>query len=300
MSNDMFILTPDVSLRKVVTLDGEEVVSIVDFMTWVLDKKDDGSYAKNLWLMLKSNLDYKDIHNDIKRERMRRGNSRNTYVVDCMTIDGLENLMLILGGKIAGTWRKIVLDAFRREKAKKNGANIEHKAEVALILPGVVIQSKGQAQMYLDTKKIEAEALKTNAETEKIEAEKKISEENNAQRAHEVTMKDIRKLELQVELAKMQSQAPAQTKDTNEQSQPAKEMAAAASAAPTPAKEKAREKAPPQKGIHKPTYSRAKKGARGKVKKPSSRAKDKSKPAGEGHTKSIRAYFDKMTLNTDK
>ena len=41
---------------------------------------------------------------------------------------------------------------------------------------------------------------------------------------------------------------------------PSKEKATAASAAPTPAKEKARDKASHQKGIHKPTSSRAKKG----------------------------------------
>jgi hypothetical protein len=52
--------------------------------------------------------------------------------------------------------------------------------DVALRLPnGVCILDKTQAQIYL-------EALKTNAETGKIEAEKKISEENNAQRAHEI------------------------------------------------------------------------------------------------------------------
>ena len=120
--------------------------------------------------------------------------------------------------------------------------------DVALRLPGVIILSQVQAQIYLDTEK-------TKAETEKIQAEKMESNENKAQRAHEIAMKTM---EHAHELTKKKSQAPAPTTTT------AKAKAAAASAAPTPAKEKAREKAFPQAGIRKPTSSRAKKGARGK------------------------------------
>lgn len=77
--------------------------------------------------------------------------------------------------------------------------------DVALRLPGVVILSEAQAQIYLDT-------LKTQAETEKINAEKRESDENNAQRAHELSMKDVRKLELKAELAKLQGQPPTKRK----------------------------------------------------------------------------------------
>ena len=170
------------------------------------------------------------------------------------------------------------------------GDTVTPQAEVALILPGVVIKSKAQAQMYLETEKMKAE-------TEKIEAAKKISPENAAQRAHEVTMKDIRKLELQVELAKMQSQAPVQTTDTNEQpppvtgpsgeecmgaevrqqagpTLPAKENGAAASADPTTAKEKdtAASAAPT------PAQDNARSATKRK-RKSSSCAKNKSAPA---------------------
>ncbi len=121
----------------------------------------------------------------------------------------------------------------------------------------MVILSQAQAQIYLDTEK-------TKAETEKIQAEKMESNENKAQRAHEIAMKTM---EHAHELTKKKSQAPAPTttKAAPKQPQPpAKAKAAAASATPTPAKEKAREKAFPQAGIRKPTSSRAKKGARGK------------------------------------
>ena len=90
---------------------------------------------------------------------------------------------------------------------------------------GVFILDKAQTQMYLqtdakraDAEKTKADAEKTKAEAEKMKAEKMLSlennaqrahdsSENNAQRAHELKMKDVRKLELKVELAKLQAQA---------------------------------------------------------------------------------------------
>ncbi len=110
-------------------------------------------------------------------------------------------------------------EAIASERAAA-GVSIAAEPQVALRLPnGVCIVDKDQAQMYL--------------ETNKIEAEKKESDENKAQRAH-----DIRKLELEVELAKLKIQAPAPTADTNRQPPPAAgpSRAAAASAAPTPAR----------------------------------------------------------------
>ena len=230
---------------------------------------------------------------------MRRGNSRNTYVVDCMTIDGLENLVLILGGKIAGTWRKNVLDAFRREKAKKNGTSIDDWKKDPRAYDVLVTQFKKNHDEIAnaEVKKIEkvgdaqVDAIKEGAAAKKNVADAEVARINAATAL------------LQFDLQQKQNAAGNDTDSTQTNKQPppsSQEKAATASAAPTPAKEKVRENAPPQKGIHKPTYSRAKKRARGKVKKPSSRAKDKSKPAGEGDPNSIRAYFNKLTLNTDK
>ncbi len=83
--------------------------------------------------------------------------------------------------------------------------------KVALRMPGVVILSEAQAQVYLETKK--------------IEAEKKISDENNAQRAHEL---EKMRMEHAHELAKMQCQSTARNTG-----------AAATSAAPTPGRSNA-------------------------------------------------------------
>ncbi len=94
--------------------------------------------------------------------------------------------------------------------------------KVALRMPGVVILSEAQAQVYLETKK--------------IEAEKKISDENNAQRAHELAKM---KMQHEHELAKMQCQFKVPTTDSNEKSPRRNTGAAAASAAPTPGRSNA-------------------------------------------------------------
>jgi hypothetical protein len=94
---------------------------------------------------------------------------------------------------------------------------------------GVFIRDKDQAQMYLQTdakraaaedKRADAEKMRAQndakradndakrADAEKMKADKMESLENNAQRAHELKMKDVRKLELKVELAKLQAQNP--------------------------------------------------------------------------------------------
>lgn len=77
---------------------------------------------------------------------------------------------------------------------------------------GICIRDAGVAKAFADTEKLKAE-------TKKIEAQKKVCSENTAQRKHdmqklekeqqhEVEMKDVRKLELEVELAKIKGQAP--------------------------------------------------------------------------------------------
>jgi len=110
----MLILTKDVSLRKAFTEDGEEVYAIIDFM-----KNVHVVSASSVWSALKSNpFEYESIKADIKRARVRKVNSRNSYEVDCMTIEGLMNLLLILGSRVADAWRKVVLAALKREWAK--------------------------------------------------------------------------------------------------------------------------------------------------------------------------------------
>ena len=114
------MLTSEVSLRKAFTSDGEEVYAIVDFMKNVRVVS-----PASVWATLKSTpFEYESIKADIKRARVRHVNSRNSYEVDCMTMEGLMNLLLILGSRVADAWRKVVLDAFKREWAKHKACSI--------------------------------------------------------------------------------------------------------------------------------------------------------------------------------
>jgi hypothetical protein len=106
-----------------------------------------------------------------------------------------------------------------RPALQVSAAQGETQVAMRLEEQGVFILDKAQAQMYLQTDAKRADAEVKRADAEKTKAEKMVSlennaqrahesSENNAQRAHELKMKEVRKLELKVELAKLQAQNP--------------------------------------------------------------------------------------------
>ncbi len=254
------ILTPNVSLRKVLTSDDEEVVAVVDFLSVVLEKD-----ATKAWNKIKKDPeDFKDIQRDIKRARVRRGNSSNSYEVDCMTLAGLENLLLILKGRVADAWRKIVLDAFRREEAKKNGTRIEHKAH----------GDKEPHELEVHTMKIAFDRQQYAFEQDKLDRETARQNEERKIAAFESLMQTKKAAKEKVAAAK-ETKLAAETSMIafdlqQKQAAAAAEAAKTASAAPTPVKEKAKAAEwgflmhkKGTAGIRKSTSSRTKKGARG-------------------------------------
>ena len=254
------MLTPDVSLRKARTLDGEEVVSVVDVLTFVLQKD-----ATKAWNKIKSDKEgFKKVQKDIKRARVRRGDGRNCYEVDCMTYAGFENLLLILKGTVGDAWRKIVLDAFRREEAKKNGTRIEHNPH----------GDKKPHELEVQTMKIAFDRQQYAFDQDKLDRETARKNEERKTASFESFMETKKAAKEKVAAAK-EAKFAAETSMIvfdleQKKATVAVEAAKTASAAPTPAKEKAK---PAEwgflmhnkgtAGIRKRTSTRAKKGARG-------------------------------------
>jgi hypothetical protein len=103
MSGDWF--------REGVTDDGKKAYPIIDFMTMACEYNDDGSSARGTWADLISPLsEHKvNLEEKIVRARVKRRGSRNSYVVDCMTLENLEYLLLILGGRVAHHFRDTLI-----------------------------------------------------------------------------------------------------------------------------------------------------------------------------------------------
>jgi len=121
MSELQLRLAGDVTIRAKITSDAQQVFSVFDVMNLVYPTMSD-SWKNMKWKTLTENSEYKDelkftneylkyqdedvTSNNTKKRRLRK--------TPAMTIQGLQRLLIILGGKHAADFRTIVLGVFTR------------------------------------------------------------------------------------------------------------------------------------------------------------------------------------------
>ena len=133
MSELLLWLAADATIRATITADAQHVFSVYDFMdlacpnqcdSWTKMKwkrliAEDSEFQKEIKFTMEylkyENVTYKEIRslnehgvtlNNAKKRRFRK--------TPVMTLQGLQGLMMILGGKVAAEFRQIVLGVFTR------------------------------------------------------------------------------------------------------------------------------------------------------------------------------------------
>jgi hypothetical protein len=104
------------SVRGVVTPEGFQFFSVFDFMTTACGYKDTGASARKEYIRLTSDgSEYKD--EVVASCRYLKFPGRGQRETPCMTIRGLQRLLMILGGKVAAEFREIIEGTFTRVMA---------------------------------------------------------------------------------------------------------------------------------------------------------------------------------------
>jgi len=122
MSELQLRLTGDATVRAMINSEGQHMCSVYDVMRRACPKQSetwrqeiwkglisDKSEYKNELVFTKEYLKYQDqdvTSNDTKKRRFRK--------TPVMTLQGLQHLLVILGGKVAAEFRQIVLGVFTR------------------------------------------------------------------------------------------------------------------------------------------------------------------------------------------
>jgi hypothetical protein len=114
MSELELSLTADATIRGATTYDAKQVFSVYDSMALFCGKSE--SYARTTWTRLISEKsEYKEELEDLVYSvTLRNAANNKPYDTPAMTLQGLQRLFVILGGKVAGEFRQIVLGAFTR------------------------------------------------------------------------------------------------------------------------------------------------------------------------------------------
>ena len=104
------------SVRGVVTPEGFQFFSVFDFMTIACGYKDTGASARKEYIRLTSDgSEYKD--EVVASCRYLKFSGKGQRETPCMTIRGLQRLLMILGGKVAAEFREIIEGTFTRVMA---------------------------------------------------------------------------------------------------------------------------------------------------------------------------------------
>ena len=106
----------DKSIRGIIDSRGVQVFSIYDFMTKACGKHDSGGYARSLFKRLTDEGAYAryEVLTATHYVKFPGAGQRET---PCMTIRGLQRLLMILGGKVDAEFRRIVEGTFARVMA---------------------------------------------------------------------------------------------------------------------------------------------------------------------------------------
>jgi hypothetical protein len=121
MSELVLRLAGDATVRAMITVEGEHVVSVYDFMNLACPGNSK-SWASVTWSnLIKENsqfrheLSFTMVH--LKYLGVRKGNNTRSCKTPVMTLRGLQRLLMILGGRVAAEFRMIVEGVFTRYMA---------------------------------------------------------------------------------------------------------------------------------------------------------------------------------------
>lgn len=103
-------------IRGLLTSSGDQLFSVYDFMTVVCVYKDAGNSARKEFKRLTQ--DGSEFQNEVAAScRYLKFPGSGQRDTPCMTIRGLQRLLMILGGKVAAEFRKLVEGTFTRVMA---------------------------------------------------------------------------------------------------------------------------------------------------------------------------------------
>ena len=99
------------TIRRMIAPDEMQVFSVYDFLTEVCAKADKGAYARSWFQRLVSEGgEYRDeVLTRCKNLKFPGAGQRDT---PCMTIPGLQRLLMILGSKVAAEYRPLLASAY--------------------------------------------------------------------------------------------------------------------------------------------------------------------------------------------
>lgn len=134
MSDALLRLTEDASLRGKQDDNGMWWFSVYNFINFVCDKEEGSSYHYVTWKRLVSETsEHRDeVLTHCKYLKFAGSGQRDT---PCMTIKGLQRLLMLLGGKVAGEYRQIVEGVFTRYMAGDTSLVEEIRANAASDAP---------------------------------------------------------------------------------------------------------------------------------------------------------------------
>jgi hypothetical protein len=114
MSDLVLRLAGDATVRGATTYDAKQVFSVYDSMALFCGKSE--SYARTTWFRLISEKsEHKEELEDLVYSvTLRNAANNKPYDTPAMTLQGLQRLFVILGGKVAAEFRVIVLGVFTR------------------------------------------------------------------------------------------------------------------------------------------------------------------------------------------
>jgi hypothetical protein len=117
MSELLLKLAADATVRGATTYDNKQVFSVYDSMALFCGKSE--SYARTTWTRLISEKStYKsELEGLVYTATFCSSTINRSFDTPCMTLRGLQRLVMILGGKVAGDFRAIVEGVFTRYNA---------------------------------------------------------------------------------------------------------------------------------------------------------------------------------------
>lgn len=117
MSELLLRLAGNATVRGATTYDAKQVFSVYDSIALFCGKNE--GYARTTWFRLMSEKsEYKEeLEALVYSVTLRNAANNKPYDTPCMTLRGLQRLVMILGGKVAGDFRAIVEGVFTRYNA---------------------------------------------------------------------------------------------------------------------------------------------------------------------------------------
>ena len=167
MTSLVMQLTSDTSLRGTVKKDGTQVFAVYDFISLACSKKDNGAYARKTYSnLIKEGCEFKDeLEKMVHYCQFPGAGQRETPT---MTIRGLQRLLMILGGKVAASFRKEVEGTFTRVTAGDTTLIQEIRNNAASTAPMQLAFRQALVQEPIDNDDMSAKKRKAESEESKL------------------------------------------------------------------------------------------------------------------------------------